>query len=143
MAGASEARVMHASCVALQGCAVLILGASGSGKSSLALELMSRGAALVADDRVILTREGSRLIARAPETLSGMIEARGVGLLGAAPAGPQPVHLVVDLDQTEENRLPPHRSTNLLGLSLTLLHNTDTAAFAAAILQYLREGRRA
>ncbi|WP_342351761.1 HPr kinase/phosphatase C-terminal domain-containing protein [Pseudooceanicola antarcticus] len=134
---------MHASCVALQGRAVLILGASGSGKSSLALELMSRGAALVADDRVILTREGSRLIARAPETLSGMIEARGVGLLGAAPAGPQPVQLVVDLDQTEENRLPPHRSTNLLGLSLTLLHNTDTAAFAAAILQYLREGRRA
>ncbi|WP_010141035.1 HPr kinase/phosphorylase [Oceanicola sp. S124] len=143
MAEAREARVIHASCVAVQGRAVLILGTSGSGKSSLALELLSRGAALVADDRVILTREGDRLIARAPETLSGMIEARGVGLLGAAPAGPQPVALVVDLDQTEENRLPPHRSTNLLGLSLTLLHNTGTAAFAAAILQYLREGRRA
>lgn len=147
-AGARQAEgqgpeVIHASCVAQGGRAVLIRGASGAGKSSLALELMARGAELVADDRVILTREGGALIARAPETLAGMIEARGVGILNARPAGSAPVALVVDLDHLETDRLPPQRSTNLLGVSLTLLHNTDTAAFAAAILQYLREGRRA
>ncbi|PJE30145.1 HPr kinase/phosphorylase [Pseudooceanicola marinus] len=141
--GGQGAQVVHASCVVVGGCAALIRGASGSGKSSLALELMARGARLVADDRVILTCDGPRVIARAPEALSGMIEARGVGLLNASPAGPSPLALVVDLDRPETERLPPQRSTNLLGVSLTLLHNTGTAAFAAAILQYLREGRRA
>ncbi|WP_119837818.1 HPr kinase/phosphorylase [Pseudooceanicola algae] len=134
---------MHASCVALEGRAVLILGPSGSGKSSLALELLARGAGLVADDRVCLTRVGEQVIADAPETIAGQIEARGVGILKAAPVGPSPVVFCVDLGKVENNRLPPQRSTILLGVSLSLLHNTGTTAFAAAILQYLREGRYA
>ncbi|MFQ5437976.1 MAG: HPr kinase/phosphorylase, partial [Paracoccaceae bacterium] len=46
--------IVHAGAVAFDRRAVLILGPSGSGKSSLALELMSRGASLVSDDRTIL-----------------------------------------------------------------------------------------
>lgn len=136
-------QVVHASCAAVAGRAVLILGPSGSGKSTLALELLSRGAALVADDRTVLLRDGSGLVASVPETIAGMIEARGVGLLNAGYAGPTQVCLVVDMGKDETERLPPRRSTILLGVSLPLLHNTGTAAFAAAILQYLREGRRA
>ncbi len=134
---------LHASCVALEGRAVLILGPSGAGKSGLALELMARGAALVSDDRTEIRREGSQVIAGAPAALSGLIEARGVGILKAAPAGETPLALVVDLGVTETERLPPRRSKILLGVSLPLLHNTGTAAFPAAILQYMREGRSA
>lgn len=143
MAEDAGPQVIHATTVAVCGRAALITGASGSGKSSLALEMLSRGALLVADDRTVLHREGGVLIASVPPTLDGMIEARGVGILGASMAGPTPVALLVDLDTPEDARLPPQRSANLLGVSLTLLHNTRTAAFAAAILQYLREGRRA
>ena len=46
--------ILHASCVTDGVSAVLIVGPSGSGKSALALELMSREAALIADDRTIV-----------------------------------------------------------------------------------------
>ncbi len=134
---------LHASCVALAGRGVLILGPSGSGKSALSLELMARGADLVADDRVLLRRAGEALLARPPESIAGMIEARGVGLLNARPAGEVPLTLVVDLGQQETERLPPQRRNILLGVSLPVLHNTGTAAYPAAILQYIRGGRRA
>ena len=133
--------MLHASCVALNGRAALILGGSGRGKSGLALELMALGAGLVADDRVVLRRQGEALIARPPAAIAGRIEARFVGILNAAPAGPAELALVVDLDTEERDRLPPRRSASLLGISLPLLHNSETRHFPAAILQYLRAGR--
>ena len=139
--------VLHASCVALNGAGVLILGASGRGKSGLALQLMALGADLVADDRTSLDVRngpaGPQLMAGVPDTLAGLIEARGIGILKAASAGPCPVTLVVDLDQTEAMRLPPDRSVELLGVRLPLVHMVDSPAFPAAILQYLKKGRSA
>jgi HPr kinase/phosphorylase len=70
--------ILHASVVAVDGAGVLILGASGAGKSGLALRMIALGALLVSDDQVLLERCGDVLVARAPETLSGLIEARGV-----------------------------------------------------------------
>lgn len=137
----SDPNPCHASCVAYEGRAVLILGASGSGKSGLALRLMALGADLVADDRVILERRGDNVVADAPGQIAGRIEARFVGILNAAPAGPTPLHLIVDLDSPETERLPPDRHRKLLGISLPLLHNSATEHFPAAILQYLKAGR--
>lgn len=134
-------KTMHATAVAHAGRAVLILGRSGAGKSALALEMMARGATLVADDRVHLHRSGDAVIASAPVAIDGRIEARFVGLLHATPAGPTPLALVVDLDRTETERLPPRRSRTILGKSLPLLHNVETSHFAAAILQYIIAGR--
>jgi len=131
----------HASCVAYDGRAVLILGASGRGKSALALKLMALGAQLVADDRTVLTRQDMRVMADAPPNIRGRIEARFVGILNGRPAGASPLRLIVDLDQTEIDRLPPQRSKNLMGIALPLLHNSDTSHFPAAILQYLKAGR--
>ncbi len=130
----------HASCVAFNDAAALIRGASGSGKSALALELMSRGAKLVSDDRTCLLRRGDRVVAYAPPALVGMIEARGVGILKAEPAAPTALTLVIDLDETETDRLPPARSCDVLGQRLPLLHKTDSAHFSAAISQYLSAG---
>lgn len=134
--------VVHASCVAVAGRALLIQGPSGSGKSGLALDLMSRGAHLVADDRVMLESDGQSVIASAPETIRGLIEARGIGLLSAQPTGPVPLCAVVDLTSHESDRLPPFRKVTLCGIDLPLLHNSASAYFAAGLMQYLKGDRR-
>ncbi|MFZ3585333.1 HPr kinase/phosphorylase [Loktanella sp. DJP18] len=77
---------VHATAVAIAGRGVLIRGRSGAGKSALALDLMAFGAVLIADDRVHLTRRGDRILATCPPVLSGLTEARGLGLLRATPA---------------------------------------------------------
>ena len=140
MASSPDPINLHASAVAIEGQGVLILGASGSGKSALALHLMGMGAQLIADDRVDLRRDGSQIIASCPATLRGRIEARGIGLLPADPADDSPLALVVIMDEMETDRLPPRRSKNLLGISLPLLHNTGTTHFAPAVLQYVKSG---
>jgi len=64
------------------GMGVLLSGESGLGKSELALELISRGHGLVADDVVELRRIGPATIeGRCPPLLHGLLEVRGLGLL--------------------------------------------------------------
>ncbi|MGR3323310.1 MAG: HPr kinase/phosphorylase [Pseudooceanicola sp.] len=132
---------LHASCVAWDGRGLLILGASGRGKSALALELMARGARLVADDQVVLAREGAAVVASSPPAIAGRIEARFVGILAAEALDRAELALVVDLDLIEDQRLPPQRSRKLLGLPLPLLHNVEKPHFPAAVLQYLKQDR--
>lgn len=139
--GAEDMAPVHASCVALDGAGLLILGPSGSGKSGLALDLMARGAALVADDRVRLRREGDSVMADVPETIRGRIEARGVGILNAQAAGPVPLTLVVDLGASETARLPERRVWTCLGCDIPLLHNPGMSHFTAALVQYMKAGR--
>lgn len=138
-----EGRVLHASCVAFQNSAVLIIGPSGYGKSALALQLMALGAVLVSDDRTSVRYRNGGLIASAPLSIKGLIEARGVGVLKTDTVEAAFVRLAVDLEQEEQERLPPMRSYNLLGQTVPLLHNVKAAHFAAAILQYLKGGRSA
>jgi len=133
--------IVHASCVAIDGHGLLIVGASGSGKSGLALDLMALGAALVSDDRVILSRIGKGLVASAPPTIAGLIEARGIGLLNARPHGPVMLGCVVDLDRTETDRFPTHRQIVLLEQTVTLLLKVYSRHFASALMQYCNKGR--
>lgn len=134
---------LHASCVALNGKGLLILGPSGSGKSALALQLMALGAVLVADDYTELARGDAALIARCPTALRGLIEARGVGILRADTVESIPVALVVDLGRRETERLPPKRQIILLGQSLDLVLRQQDSHFPFAVLQMLRTGRQA
>lgn len=87
----------NVSCVAIGGRAVLIDGAPGSGKSSLALALIDRGAVLVGDDGVTLEARDERLWALPPPNTAGLIEVRNVGLV-ELPAASAPLALVVRLD---------------------------------------------
>jgi serine kinase of HPr protein (carbohydrate metabolism regulator) len=57
---------IHASCVSIEGVALLLRGPSGAGKSDLALRLLETGAELIADDRTQLRCEDGLLIATAP-----------------------------------------------------------------------------
>jgi HPr kinase/phosphorylase len=135
--------VLHASCVAWQRQGLLILGAAGSGKSALALQLIALGCQLVADDGTRIARaDGGGLLADCPAPIAGRIEARFVGLL-AVPAAAGPVRLAaaVDLDTPETERLPPERSLTLLGQHVPLILNAPGLSFAAALLLYLKGSR--
>ena len=136
-----NAQIFHASCVAWQGHGALILGQSGAGKSALALQLMALGADLVSDDRTELLAEADALTARAPATIQGLIEARGVGLMRVPFVPKAEIALVIDLDQPEPNRLPPQREITLLGISRPLVLAVPQPHFPAAILCYLQGSR--
>ena len=140
--GEEAKALLHATCVAVDGRGLLILGPSGSGKSSLALQLIALGATLVSDDRTFLHTEAGRVIARAPDTIRNQIEARGVGILSAPSTGPVRVELVCDLGQREAGRLPPTRERDVLGVQLPLVHGSDSPHFSASLLLYLRGGGR-
>lgn len=144
MAGVSigaDGETIHATAVAFGRRAVLILGPAGSGKSSLALELMAHGATLIADDAVTIRTGGGSVLAYAPESIHGRIEARGIGVLAAQPAGPTPVALVVDMGQLETERLPPRREVEIAGVTVAAVHKSEGTAFAPALLQYLKGER--
>ena len=134
---------MHATCVAIAKRGLLILGPSGSGKSALGLALMALGAKLVADDRTTLTNKAGVLIARCPATIRGLIEARGLGLIRAPSKATARITLVVDLGQTEADRLPQHRYTTLCGVTCDLVLGQQTPHFPSLLLAYMVGGRQA
>ncbi len=137
----SDTCTLHATTVAHGGRAVLIRGASGSGKSGLALQMIALGGRLVADDRTVLHRRTNAVVASSPDTIRGQIEARGVGILAAPSVGPTRLALVVDMDAEETNRLPDPQEIELLGLPLPLQKKVNLPHFPAAILSYLEHGR--
>lgn len=72
---------LHGGLINIYGKGVLIRGESGMGKSEIALELIKRGHLLVADDRVDCYRIHNKIIGKAPELLSAMLEIRGIGII--------------------------------------------------------------
>ena len=138
---AGDSTILHASCVAAHGRAVLVTGPSGAGKSQLCLRMLALGARLVSDDRTLVTATPGGLVARCPsDAIRGLIEARGIGLLRADPLDQAPLALVVDLGQAETHRLPPPRRITMLGVTLPLLHRPQTDAFPEALMLYLATG---
>ena len=64
------------------GTGVLITGESSVGKSELALDLISRGHRLIADDAPELTRIGPDILdGRSPSMLRDFMEVRGLGII--------------------------------------------------------------
>jgi len=94
---ASDAACIHGTVVSVAGLGVLLLGPSGSGKSDLALRLIDRGAVLVADDAVALTRRSARLVASAPGHLRGKLEVRSIGIVEFPSVDEAVIALAVDL----------------------------------------------
>lgn len=133
----NDPQILHASAVAVQGKGLLILGPSGSGKSSLALDMITRGAVLISDDRTEATLCDGAVWLNAPGTIKGLIEARGMGILHTPSAGPTALVAVVDLSQTETERLPPQRATTVLGQTFPLFHKSALPSFAAGLMVYL------
>lgn len=134
---------VHASAVAFGTRAVLIRGPSNSGKSALALALLSRRlfdgttGRLVADDRVLLSVDGDRLVASPPAALEGLIEVRGVGLLRLPAFVPScPIALVLDLADEDGRigRLPDRFEVLIAGIPLPLVIRPPRSSAEAADL---------
>lgn len=142
MSSAEPTLIRHASAVAVQGRGLMIIGASGTGKSGICLELMARGAQLVSDDGTILTRKEGAIELSAPDPIRGAIEARGIGLLQAETVDVAQLVAVLDMDMAETHRFPPARWVEYLGCRFPLLHNFASPYFPAGLVQYLKQGRR-
>lgn len=128
--------IQHGVFLAIMNVGVLIMGASGVGKSEVAMDLVQRGHQLVADDAVEIYRgERSELMGECPNTLKGYIEIRGLGIINIAKMfGPSSVldnyrlHLVIELvDATNSeiqkvDRLAPSlKDWSFLGIQIPCL----------------------
>jgi serine kinase of HPr protein (carbohydrate metabolism regulator) len=101
--------------------AVLITGPAGAGKSDLALRLIGRGWRLVADDYAHVAASGGALYAVAPDTITGRMEARGVGIIPACTRGSTRLSLVVELTAGPVDRLPEPAERRVEGVALPVL----------------------
>ena len=129
---------IHGCVIAGAARAALILGAAGAGKSSLALDLMARGARLVADDRVVLQARDGALIASAPISLAGLIEVRGIGIARVAAQSSAAVSLVVDLDRAAAARLPDPLTWQHSGITLRLIAGREVPRLCTMLELWLR-----
>jgi len=78
----AESTTMHGVFLDVLGLGVMVTGASGVGKSELALELISRGSGLIADDVIELYRVAPETLeGRCPPLLKDFLEVRGLGVL--------------------------------------------------------------
>jgi len=129
--------LVHATAVAIDGGAVLLRGPPGCGKSDLALRLIDGGARLIADDQAVLLRRDNHIQVRAPATIVGLLEVRGVGILRLDTLDGAPLALVVDLvPAAQVERLPEPRWETVLGLAVALIALAPFEASAAAKLRF-------
>ncbi len=117
---------LHGALLDVHGVGVLLLGPSGIGKSECALELVSRGHRLVADDVLELARRGDAVIGSAPERVRHYMEIRGLGILyvpdlfgATSVCDEMPVELVCRLEKWREGgdyeRIGLERATEEVG----------------------------
>jgi serine kinase of HPr protein (carbohydrate metabolism regulator) len=131
VAAAATEIVVHGTAVALGGRAALLRGASGSGKSDLALRalvtsvssLVEASFELVADDQVVVRATEHGLTVSPPDRLQGLIEIRGLGIFTVPHRTEAHLALLVDLVSPKQvERLPdPWPTDGLLGVSLPVL----------------------
>lgn len=121
--------VLHGVLLDVYGLGVLLIGDSGVGKSECALDLISRGHSLVADDRVTVKRyPHGDLVGYCEEPLRHHMELRGLGIINvkdlfglAAVRERKSIDLVIDLEPWDENR-----AYDRLGLDETVFKILET-----------------
>jgi serine kinase of HPr protein (carbohydrate metabolism regulator) len=112
---------------------VLVEGASGAGKSDLALRALAAGMMrLVADDRTLVWAVGGRLYGRAPEPLAGLLEVRGLDIVRETALPFCEIVLVARPGAPE--RLPEPQTETVLGVCVPLIELGFLEASAPAKL---------
>ena len=134
--------LLHATAVRFQLKSLLLLGPSGSGKSKLAVDMISLGATLISDDRVWLCIEDTRLCLEAPEQVFGKIEARGLGILRmkSSVRGPVELDYCLDLSLESHARLPFMQEVTKLGHKILVLPGLPMVPSASALMLLLKNG---
>ncbi len=140
--------LLHASAVALEDTAIMLRGPSGSGKSMIGLALIEHyGAQLIADDRLYVEAEAGAVLLRPHDTLAGLVEVRGLGLLRMAYQPRARLALVVELVAGEAvPRIAPNATTEIAGQDIALLrldgHDPYTPLKIKRAAAALRDGFR-
>jgi serine kinase of HPr protein (carbohydrate metabolism regulator) len=111
----------QATCVAIGERGILIEGPSGSGKSSLALALLDRGAELIGDDGVLITTQNSALVAFPHPATRGLIEVRNLGLIHVEPRDSVPIALILQLDLNAPRYIETAKQETILGVAVPLI----------------------
>ncbi len=117
----ADPALYQASAVAIGGRALIVEGPPGSGKSSLALALIDRGARLIGDDGLVLIARGDRLCASPAPRIAGLLEVRNLGLLDFPYVADIPVALVLRLDDSAPRLIEAAEATMLAGIALPLV----------------------
>lgn len=131
----AETQVLHATTIAIDGRAVMLLGPSGAGKSDLALRLIDRGAILVSDDYTQLARSDTLLIARAPSTIAGKIEVRGLGIISLPHMDDVAVALAVSL-RPAVDRMPERQTERFLDIPVRTLTLAPFPSSAPLVIEH-------
>jgi HPr kinase/phosphorylase len=121
----AESISMHGVFMEVQGFGVLIKGDAAIGKSELALELISRGHRLIADDIIDFFRiSPERIEGRCPALLQDFLEVRGLGILNIrALFGDNSVKPTKPLDLIIQLAMADKQAPHLLDrLSIKTLH---------------------
>ena len=124
---------MHATCVDINGSGVLIVGRSGSGKSSLAINLLALGSKLVADDQCELVKKNNRFSVSKPASLPNSIEIRGIGLVSVPMVIETSLDWVVNMDEAEKKRMPDLRFTEIDGYKIPTVFGKNMDDLASRI----------
>lgn len=119
----------------------LIVGPSGIGKSDLALRAIEAGCRLVSDDYSCIWVSGGHLFAAPPETIEGLMEVRGLGIIGQGQRRSMTRVTLMALAQTDPvDRLPENEVTPILGLNLpTIRLNPREASSVPKLITRLRQ----
>ena len=125
---------VHGSCVDFDGKSILAIGPSGSGKSSLALNLIALGGVLVSDDQVLLSNDVYGVTASPPDTLLGKIEARNLGILNCPHVMKSHLNLVVDLNEKPPCRLPGQHKVKIGAHQVKIIAGLDVANLPIAVM---------
>ena len=117
----------------INGSGVLIIGRSGSGKSSLAINLLALGARLVADDQCEIVKNNNRFCVSKPASLPKSIEIRGVGLVSVPVVNETSLDWVVNMDEVEKERMPTPQFTEIGGFRVPTVFGKDMDDLASRI----------
>ena len=117
----------------INGSGVLIIGRSGSGKSSLAINLLALGAKLVADDQCEIVKNNNRFCVSKPASLPKSIEIRGIGLVSVPMVVETSLDWVVDMDEAETERMPDLRFTKIDGYRVPTVFGKDMDGLASRL----------
>ncbi len=109
---------VHGTAIVIGSTGLLFVGPSGAGKSSVALHCISEAkacglaAALVSDDQVLVSEEDGQLVAQAPESIAGLAEVRGAGIVKVETTGKGVLHRAIrPVTPPFAERLPPEGET--------------------------------
>ena len=134
MVSTNNCKIMHATSVYINGKGIVIFGKSGSGKSNLAIKLISFGAKLISDDQTQLELKKNKIILTKPDSTPNLIEARGIGLIEVPIKNSAELFCFVKMTEIELKRLPYKKQKNCFGKKIKMIefnpnYNNESSLF--------------